>query len=158
MELEDVFRTHQRAVFAYFLRVTGDRHAAEELTQETFVRACGAALRFRGDAPVTHWLFAIARRVLLEASRKGLFRRERGLDGVDAPAASVDHDERMDLERAFSALDPSDREPLVLVDLLGFAPADAATLMGVEAGAFRMRLHRARRRLRTRLEVPARER
>lgn len=45
MELEDVFREHQRAVYAYFLRVVGDRHDAEELTQETFFRACGAALR-----------------------------------------------------------------------------------------------------------------
>ena len=70
MELEDVFRNHQRAVYAYFLRVVGDRHAAEELAQETFTRACGAAFRFRGDAPVANWLFGIARHVLLEASRR----------------------------------------------------------------------------------------
>lgn len=50
MELEDVFRAHQQAVFAYFLRVVGNWQDAEELTQETFVRACGAAVRFRGDA------------------------------------------------------------------------------------------------------------
>lgn len=73
VELEDVFRTHQRSVFAYFFRVVGDRHAAEELAQKTFVRACGAVLRFRGEAPIEYWLFGIARRVLLEASRKGLF-------------------------------------------------------------------------------------
>jgi RNA polymerase sigma-70 factor, ECF subfamily len=153
VELEDVFRTHQRAVFAYFLRVVGDRHAAEELTQETFVRACGAVLRFRGDAPVEHWLFAIARRVLLEASRKGLFRRGHGLEGIDPPAPADDHDQRIDLERAFSALDRSDRETLVLVDLLGFTPAEAAALVRAEPATFRMRLHRARRRLRERLEV-----
>lgn len=117
------------------------------------MRACGAVLRFRGDAPVQHWLFAIARRVLLEASRKGLFRRGRGLEGIDPPAPALDHDQRMDLERAFSTLDRSDRETLVLVDLLGFTPAEAAALMTVESATFRMRLHRARRRLRTRLEV-----
>ena len=50
MELEDAHRAHQQAVFAYFLRLVGNRHDAEELTQETFVRACGAAVRFRGDA------------------------------------------------------------------------------------------------------------
>jgi RNA polymerase sigma-70 factor (ECF subfamily) len=153
VELEDVFRTHQRAVFAYFLRVVGDRHAAEELTQETFVRACGAVLRFRGDAPIEYWLFGITRRVLLEASRKGLFRRGRGLEGIDPPAREQDHDQRLDLERAFSTLDRFDRETLVLVDLLGFTPAEAAALVDVEPGTFRMRLHRARRRLRQRLEV-----
>ena len=153
VELEDVFRTHQRSVFAYFLRVVGDRHAAEELAQETFVRACGAVMRFRGEAPIEYWLFGIARRVLLEASRKGLFQRGLGLDGIDPPAPAQDHDLRMDLERAFSTLDRSDREALVLVDLLGFTPADAAALVSVEPAPFRMRLHRARRRLRQRLEV-----
>jgi RNA polymerase sigma-70 factor, ECF subfamily len=153
MELEDVFRNHQRAVYAYFLRVVGDRHTAEELAQETFVRACGAVLRFRGDAPVANWLFGIARHVLLEANRKGLFRREAGLEGIDAAAAEVDHDERLDLERAFRALAHLDRETLVLVDLLGFSPIEAAELMTVEPGTFRMRLNRARRRLREQLEV-----
>jgi DNA-directed RNA polymerase specialized sigma24 family protein len=71
VELEDVFREHQRSVYAFFLRVVGNRHDAEELTQETFVRACSSALRFRGDASVRTWLFAIARHVLLETRRKG---------------------------------------------------------------------------------------
>jgi RNA polymerase sigma-70 factor (ECF subfamily) len=153
VELEDVFRTHQRSVFAYFLRVVGDRHAAEELAQETFVRACGAVVRFRGEAPIEYWLFGIAQRVLLEASRKGLFERSRGLDGIDPAALERDHDQRMDLERAFSSLDRFDRETLVLVDLLGFTPSEAAALVSLERGTFRMRLHRARRRLRQRLEV-----
>jgi RNA polymerase sigma-70 factor (ECF subfamily) len=153
MELENVFRNHQRAVYAYFLRVVGDRHAAEELAQETFVRACAAALRFRGDAPVANWLFGIARHVLLEASRKGLFRRELGFEGLDPPDEEVDHDLRIDLERAFSALGRHDRETLVLVDLLGFSPTAAAELMTVEPGTFRMRLNRARRRLREQVEV-----
>jgi DNA-directed RNA polymerase specialized sigma24 family protein len=96
--------------------------------------------------------------VLLEASRKGLFRRNRGLDGIDAPAPAPDHDQRMDLEHAFSALERLDRETLVLVDLLGFTPAEAAALVNVEPATFRMRLHRARRRLRERLEVDAHER
>ena len=89
MELEDVFRNHQRAVYAYFLRVVGDRHAAEELAQETFVRACGAALKFRGDAPVASWLFGIARHVLMEASRKRLFRRDTSIEGLDPPTPKL---------------------------------------------------------------------
>jgi RNA polymerase sigma-70 factor (ECF subfamily) len=76
VELEDVFRAHQQAVFAYFLRLVGNRQDAEELTQETFVRACGAALRYRGDSKVSTWLFGIARRVLPEATRAGPFVRD----------------------------------------------------------------------------------
>ena len=148
MELEDVLRAHQQAVFAYFLRLVGNRHDAEELTQETFVRACSAALRFRGDSPVKTWLFGIARRVLLEASRAGIFERRPELD-PDLPADMPDDtDERIDLARALGALGVGDREALVMVDVLGFEPIETARLLGVTPEAFRVRLHRARRRFR----------
>ncbi|HYG73188.1 MAG TPA: RNA polymerase sigma factor [Actinomycetota bacterium] len=146
MELEDVFRAHQQAVFAYFLRVIGNRQDAEELTQETFVRACSAAIRFRGDSSVKTWLFGIARRVLLEASRAGLFDRTEQLP--DVAAAGDRADVRIDLERALASLGVSDREALVIVDVLGFEPREAAAIVGVSAETFRVRLHRARRRFR----------
>ncbi|HEX6331590.1 MAG TPA: RNA polymerase sigma factor [Actinomycetota bacterium] len=147
MELEDVFRAHQKAVFAYFLRVVGNRQDAEELTQETFVRACEAAIRFRGDSSVTTWLFGIARRVLLEAARAGLFERRPAFpDRLVSDAG--DPDERMDLERALASLGASDRETLVMVDVLGFTPTEAAAVAEVSPETFRVRLHRARARLR----------
>lgn len=147
MELEDVFRAQERAVFAYFLHLVGDRHDAEELTQETFVRACGAALRFRGDAKVSTWLFGIARRVLLEAGRAGLFETRQELpDRAAEPAA--DPDDRIDLERAIASLGVGDREALVMVDMLGFEPIEVAAILGVTPDTFRVRLHRARGRLR----------
>jgi RNA polymerase sigma-70 factor, ECF subfamily len=153
MELEGMFRDNQRAIYAFFLRVVGNRHDAEELTQETFLRACTAALRFRGDASARTWLFGIARRVLMEASREGLFERARSVEPADALAETPDSDLRMDLEQAFGTLDVADRETLMLVDFLGFSPAEAAELVAIESGAFRMRLHRARRRLRDKVEV-----
>jgi RNA polymerase sigma-70 factor (ECF subfamily) len=147
VELEDVFRAHQQAVFAYFLRLVGNRQDAEELTQETFVRACGAALRFRGDSSVRTWLFGIARRVLLEASRAGLFERRPELADRASPPDG-DSDERMDLERALASLGVADREALVMVDMLGFEPIEVAAMVDVTPETFRVRLHRARGRLR----------
>ena len=146
MELEDVFRVHQREVLAYFQRLVRNRQDAEELTQETFLRACSAALRYRGEAPVRAWLFGIARRVLLEAARAGLFDRPGELPERAAPER--DTDERLDLERAFASLDVVDREALMLVDVLGFTPIEASRLVAITPDAFRMRLHRARGRLR----------
>jgi RNA polymerase sigma-70 factor (ECF subfamily) len=147
VELEDVFRAHQQAVFAYFLRVVGNRQDAEELTQETFVRACGAAIRFRGDSKVSTWLFGIARRVLLEAARAGLFERRPELpEGSATP--ETDPDERMDLERALASLGVGDREALVMVDVLGFEPMEVASMVRVTPETFRVRLYRARARLR----------
>jgi RNA polymerase sigma-70 factor (ECF subfamily) len=147
LELEDVFRAHQQAVFAYFLRLIGDPLDAEELTQETFVRACSAVYRFRGDSSVRTWLFGIARRVVLEAARAGLFERRPELPD-DASVRGPDPDERMDLERALASLGIADREALVMVDVLGFEPIEVAGMLGVTPETFRVRLHRARGRLR----------
>jgi len=153
MEMEGVFRQHQREIFVFFLRVAGDRAEAEDLMQETFVRACHAALRFRGDSSVRTWLFGIARRVLMETSRRGASDARSSLEQVDVPITPVDHDARLDLQREFATLSMQDRETLMLVDYLGFAPAEAAQLTGTDPDAFRMRLHRARQRLRERIEV-----
>ena len=152
MALEELFRSFERPVFVYFLRVIGSRVDAEDLTQETFTRACGAAIRYRGDASVRSWLFGIARLVLLESSRKGLFDRHADIGELEPAMPELDLAGRLDLEAAIAVLHATDRESLILVDLLGFTPADAAELVGIEAGAFRMRLHRCRRRLRTLLE------
>jgi RNA polymerase sigma-70 factor (ECF subfamily) len=148
VELDDVFRAHQREILAYFQRVVGNRADAEELAQETFVRACSAALRYRGEAPIRAWLFGIARRVLLEAARAGLFDRRGAVP--DLPEPLVDHEERMDLERAFASLEVIDREALMFVDVLGFTPTEAAGVVDIAPEAFRMRLYRARGRLRER--------
>lgn len=64
-------------VFAYFLRVVGNRQDAEELTQGTSVRACGAALHSRGDSSVKTWVLGIARRVVLGAARAAARLRKR---------------------------------------------------------------------------------
>lgn len=126
----------------------GDRQDAEELTQETFLRACSAAKRYRGDASVRAWLFGIARRVLWEAARAGIFDRPQAL--ADDPVDVIDHEERLDVERAFASLDVIDREVLMLVDVVGFPPSQAARVVGITPDALRMRLHRARQHLRQR--------
>lgn len=150
MELDDVFRTHQSAIYAYLLRMLGDPSEAEELTQETFYRACVSALRFRGDSSVRTWLFGIARRVFLERVRSR--RRIVPVHELpDRPSDSGDASDRLALERAFQGLSLDDRELLMLVDVLGFRPAEAAVTLELDPGALRVRLHRARHRMREQL-------
>jgi len=150
IDLEDIFRAHEREIFAYFLRLLGNRQDAEELAQETFVRACSASLRFRGDSSVRTWLFGIARRVFLETIRARGVERPRDLeDRPDEAEGDADgSDERIDLERALASLGDADREALVMVDVLDFEPIEVAGMLGISPETFRVRLHRARTRLR----------
>ena len=148
IDLEDIFRAHEREVFAYFLRLMGNRQDAEELAQETFVRACGASLRFRGDSSVRTWLFGIARRVFLETIRAHGVERPAELEDRPAEPAATGPDELIDLQRALASLGDADREALVMVDVLGFEPIEVAGMVGVSPETFRVRLHRARTRMR----------
>jgi RNA polymerase sigma-70 factor (ECF subfamily) len=148
IDLEDIFRAHEREVFAYFLRLLGNRQDAEELAQETFVRACSASLRFRGDSSVRTWLFGIARRVFLETIRARGVERPSEIEDRPSEAIGTDPDERLDLERALASLGDADREALVMVDVLDFEPIEVAGLLGISPETFRVRLHRARARLR----------
>jgi RNA polymerase sigma-70 factor (ECF subfamily) len=142
MDLEEIFRLHQKEIYVYFLRTSGNRQLAEDLGQETFARACGGAVLFRGDSSVRTWLFAIARRVMVDHIR----RRGQPTTVLDetTPGRSTDPSDRVAIEYALQALSPSAREAIVLCDVLGLSPAEAADITGLNANAFRVRLHRAR--------------
>jgi RNA polymerase sigma-70 factor, ECF subfamily len=142
VDLEEAFRRHQREIFLYLRRVTGDSGLAEDLAQETFLRAFRAALSYRGDASVRTWLFTIARNVLVSHYRKHtpavLEPDEEGI------VTDPDPTTRLSVEQTLGALPFAAREALVLCDLLGFTPSEAAVMAGVNANALRVRLHRAR--------------
>jgi RNA polymerase sigma-70 factor (ECF subfamily) len=143
VELEDIFRVHQKEIFMYLLRTLGNRQLAEDLAQETFLRACGSAMRFRGEASPRTWLFVIARRTLADHFRR---RAPEVLlaEPTDQAAIVPDPAQRLAVEEALAALPLLHRETVVLCDVLGFSPAEAAELAGVTPNAFRVRLHRAR--------------
>lgn len=141
MDLAELFRAHQKEVFVYFLRTLGNRDLADDLAQETFLRACGSALLYRGRASLRTWLFAIARRVLVDH-----FRRRAPEVLIDPPEGRQDpgRDERLDIEDALRRLPVAAREAIILCDVLEFTPQEAAQIIGGTANAFRVRLHRAR--------------
>ena len=108
------------------------------------------------DADPRPWLIATARNLLLaEWRRRGRASREVGcvdtLPAADVPSPSVELDP--ELERALAALSAHDREALLLIAWDDFTPKAAAASLGVSAAAFRVRLHRARRRLVHELET-----
>lgn len=145
MELEHIFRAHQKEVFVYLLRTVGDRHLAEDLAQETFLRACRGALLYRADSSVRTWLFAIARNTLADHYRR---RTPELLQEAPEISRDIDPSQRIAIEAALKALPLVQREAVVLCDVIGLSPAEAAETTGLTANAFRVRLHRARTRFR----------
>jgi RNA polymerase sigma-70 factor (ECF subfamily) len=135
--------------------------AAEDLAQETFVRAFVHFERFDPERPLLPWLLAIARRLCLD-----LLRRERlGPTAAEVPAivdpapdperqAAV-NETLSRLEAALSGLDEGPREAIVLFHLEGLSYRDIAAALEVPMGTVMTWLHRGRARIKTLLEPVA---
>jgi RNA polymerase sigma-70 factor (ECF subfamily) len=143
-------------------RLTGDHAGAEDLVQETLLRAYRAADRFDGRYPRA-WLLTIMRNTWRNMNRRVrplLLHGEDAIalvvdDGPDGGGAERQVVDRMidpDLAEALRSLSDDHRAVVLLVDVDGLAYHEAADVLGVPAGTVMSRLHRARTRLRRRLE------
>lgn len=149
-----LFERHHLALFDFLSRMTGDRTAAEDLTQDVFVRMLKYRRTFRNDGRFETWMFHIARN-----ARADYFRRravvELNTDVIDVeshepgPARLVEEDEQTALlRRALLQLRDDKRELIVLARYRGMKHDAIADLLGVDTGTVKVRIHRALKELR----------
>jgi RNA polymerase sigma-70 factor (ECF subfamily) len=125
-----------------------DRAAADDLTQETYVRALASVHRFRGDASARTWLLAVARHTCADEIRRRQRRRPWELLTDQPPDRELPDDSHLsDLEDLVATLDPDRRAAFVLTQLLGLSYAEAAAACEVPVGTIRSRVARARETL-----------
>jgi RNA polymerase sigma factor (sigma-70 family) len=159
---EEIVREHSARVYRLAYRLTGNRHDAEDLTQETFVRVF-RSLHTYSPGTFEGWLHRITTNLFLDmARRKQRVRIEPIGDDTDRwsspdllatperafEAANLDHD----VQRALDALPPEYRAAVVLCDIEGLSYEEIAVTLGIKLGTVRSRIHRARARLRVALE------
>ncbi|HXF56447.1 MAG TPA: sigma-70 family RNA polymerase sigma factor [Actinomycetota bacterium] len=162
---EEVVRRTYRHVYTQALRLVGDRHDAEDVAQDAYLRVFRGLAGFREEARFETWLFRIVANAALSfLRRRGRFGelltepeegpreeppnpRDREVPGVGDVLA-----ERDLLVRALEALPPSLRTVVVLKDVYGLSCEEIGQELGVSEGAVKVRLHRARRRLKMILE------
>ncbi|MDK3258158.1 sigma-70 family RNA polymerase sigma factor [Blastococcus capsensis] len=128
----------------------GDRDAADDLTQETYLRAFGSLHRFEGRSSVGTWLLTIARRVCADALRSRgrrrltLVREAADLELLAPDGAGDAVAEGAAVTDLLGRLAPDRREAFVLTQLLGLSYAEAADVAGCPVGTIRSRVARAR--------------
>ncbi|MGW0086628.1 sigma-70 family RNA polymerase sigma factor [Streptomyces sp. NPDC003393] len=155
-ELAALQREHGRPLFALLLRLCdGDRQRAEDLLQETLVRAWQHPEALRADAftSVRPWLLTVARRLAIDARRARQARPPEVGDAVlENTRVIADHAERaaatLDVREAVKTLTPQHREVLVLVYFQGASVAEAAETLGIPPGTVKSRAYYALRALR----------
>jgi RNA polymerase sigma-70 factor (ECF subfamily) len=135
-----------------FVAYLSDAGNADDLTQETFLRAVGAIGRFSGRSSARTWLLAIARRAVADHIRHAR-SRPRTASGADpelvAHAANAHRHARgfedlVEVTTMIAGLAAEQREALLLTQLLGLSYADAAAVCGCPVGTIRSRVARAR--------------
>jgi RNA polymerase sigma-70 factor, ECF subfamily len=158
---EELVIAYQHRVFGVALRMLGNRAEAEDIAQETFLRAHRALPEFRGDARLHTWLYAIASRLCLNRLASADRRLVRGDDAALAAAATDEPTAAARVERAeldaavreaIAALPEERRIVVVLRDLEGLSYEEIAEVLELELGTVRSRLHRARMDLKAKLE------
>jgi RNA polymerase sigma-70 factor (ECF subfamily) len=154
---ERLYRRYSPRVFGLCLRLTGQREAAEDCTQETFVEAWRALPRFEGRSEFSTWLHSIAVRTVLSKRRGLRFKFEVAApeDGLPEQADPAGEAPPLDIERAIAQLPEAARYVLVLVGIYGYSHAEAAAELNVAEGTCKAQLHRARRLLAENLGVEA---
>ena len=152
LAFEGLVRLYADRLHAVVRRLIDDRHEAEEVTQEAFLRAWRGIGTFKGDSQFFTWLYRIGvNEANRRTSRRGMrvaSLEEQLIDPADArpqPGLRVEHNDlRSALERAVQELPPDQRAPLVLRDIEGLSTAEAAAILDIGEAAFKSRLHRAR--------------
>lgn len=151
----------------FAMRWTHSRSTAEDTVQQTFLQMHAARHRFAPGGRVIPWAYAIARRLLIDQSRRGVREELRGDDVRDAgeptTAASPDealHRRREEAEarRVLAALPAGWREAFELVKFEGLSVAESAEVLGVTRAMVKIRTHRATAALRAAMARRLRER
>ncbi|WP_084466624.1 RNA polymerase sigma factor SigC [Nocardia arthritidis] len=151
--LEQFIRSTQRDVWRFVAHLT-DVHSADDLTQETFVRAMGSLPRFAGKSTARTWLLSIARRVVVDrfrsiAARPRTTQLPEWSQVLDQrpDRRTPDFSEEVALNDLLCSLPQERREAFVLTQVLGMSYAEAAQTVGCPVGTIRSRVARARETL-----------
>ncbi len=124
-----------------------DTQTADDLTQETFIKAVGALRRFRGDASARTWILSIARHTCIDELRARSRRQRRSTAMRAAPGDALripDPGEEIGARDLLAHLDADRRAAFTLTQLLGLSYEEAAETCGCPIGTIRSRVARAR--------------
>ena len=149
----ELMRRYQSRILLLQRRLTGERALAEDMTQETFLRAWQKLHTFKGSGSFGGWLASLSYNVFLQFYRKNRRQKlETPLDDIEIADVKRDETALSDLDRLLAVLDPQDQAIMVLNYALGLSNTEVAQVVGMPAGTVKARIHRAKQKIQQHLE------
>ncbi|MBE9375690.1 RNA polymerase sigma factor SigE [Saccharopolyspora sp. HNM0983] len=158
---DEVVRQHADRIYRLAYRLAGNKHDAEDLTQETFIRVFRNLATYK-PGTFEGWLHRITTNLFLDMARRRTRLRMEGLpDDTDRLPSSGPSPEQVfqdthldpDLQAALDQLPPEFRATVVLCDVEGLSYEEIGATLGVKLGTVRSRIHRGRQMLKAELEA-----
>ena len=154
-QFEDVVKKHQRDILNFHYRLVGNRFEAEDLAQETFLKAYNKLDSLKEQEKVKSWLYSIARNVTIDFFRRNK-NRSIPLDSAImenyARATAVDYrndvmqsEVSQELQKCLATLSEDDRMIVKLLYYEGFSYKEICDLLNINQNTLKSRLHRARK-------------
>ncbi|MDX3073130.1 sigma-70 family RNA polymerase sigma factor [Streptomyces sp. NPDC088354] len=148
-----LYEEHGKALLAYATRLTGDRAAAEDVVQETLIRAWRHPdALVNGKGSVRGWLLTVARNIITDRFRAKAARPQEVAESPATPPVERDHAEAvvdsMVVMEALDRLSPDHRDVLYQIYFRGQTVAEAAEILGIPPGTVKSRSHYALKALR----------
>ncbi len=154
MDLGRLVLDHQSSLYAFLYRMTGDPHLAEDLMQDTFVRALQASAKYQPQGRLSAWLFAIALNLTKDHWRKTYRQPTEDCLPIDRhkPIGSVEDEVETAItaegvREALLTLPFEQRAPLILFYYHDMTYEDIANCLVIPIGTVRSRIHNAKTRL-----------
>ena len=149
----DFYDRHVDRVFALARRMTGDESAACDCTQTAFIRMFDKLHTFKGQSRLSTWVHAVAVSIVLQWRRDTARRRQREmpLESIEElPAQASERAGLIDesIRRAIDALSTTYQTIVVMHDIEGYTHEEIGAALGITAGTSKVRLSRARAKLR----------
>ena len=150
---DKLLERYEKKVFHLCYSYVHERQAAEDLTQESFLKVWRALPSYDGRAALSTWTYVIARNTCLSYLRREKLRRADSLDEAvgDAPSrdapAEASYGRSLDIERMLGTLTNVQRTTTELFYLEGRSCEEVAELLGMSPGTVRSHLFRARRKM-----------
>ena len=145
---------YQTNLFAFIFHYTNEKYLAEDITQDTFIKAYDKISHFKGQAQFKTWLFSIAYREFLQSKRKeNIFKKLlKQIEVHTSQKYLLKLDSHIDLNNALKMLSDNQRAAILLCDACGMSNNEASQVLEIPLGSLKTYIKQARNIMQKHLE------